>query len=131
MADKKTQRNQDDAGRIRSQAIDLAEQLGRIAGTMEGTAEVWLNRPSLRKQLMRVRDGAAQLLASVSGGKARSRKGVKATVQAKLQSVDFAHAPGKRHRQPAPTLHGAKKSDLRIPKLRSAEEARHRRRSWA
>ena len=35
------QKNASDLG---EQAIALAEQLGRIAGTIEGTAESWMNR---------------------------------------------------------------------------------------
>jgi hypothetical protein len=43
----------------------------------------------------------------------------------------MAHAPGKKHRKPAPTMRGAKKSDERIPKMRSAAAVRQRRKSYA
>jgi hypothetical protein len=36
-------------------------------------------------------------------------------------------APGKRHRQPAPSAPGAKHSDERIAKLKAANESRHGR----
>ncbi len=49
------QKNASDLG---EQAIALAEQLGRIAGTIEGTAESWMDRRKLTEQLTRVRDGA-------------------------------------------------------------------------
>ena len=49
---------------LNSQALALAEQLGRIAGTLEGTAEAWLNRAAVTDQLTKVRDGATQLLNS-------------------------------------------------------------------
>src|SRR6187549_1871135 len=52
---------------LNSQALALAEQLGRIAGALEGTAEVWLNRASVTDQLTKVRDGATQLLNSLAG----------------------------------------------------------------
>ena len=63
------QKNASDLG---EQAIALAEQLGRIAGTIEGTAESWLNRQSLADQLTRVRDGAAQMLESLTTAVSRA-----------------------------------------------------------
>ena len=36
--------DQKNAADLSEQAIALAEQLGRIAGTIEGTAESWMNR---------------------------------------------------------------------------------------
>jgi hypothetical protein len=47
------------------------------------------------------------------------------------QSADAAHAPGKRHRKPAPSLRGAKKSNQSIPKMRTATVVRQRRKSYA
>ena len=164
-----------------TQAVALAEQLGKIAGTIEGTAEQWLNRPGIAEQLTRVRDSATQLLESLAGGAAKGRKAVtqgattmseqvrsaadkavsaassaasslgsvgsmgtaaakrgrkqgKAAAKnprAQSAKADMAHAPGKKHRKPAPTMHGAKKSDERIPKMRSAAAARQRRKSYA
>lgn len=64
------------------QAIALAEQLGRIAGTIEGTAEAWLNRQSLTEQLTRVRDGAAEMLESLTNGAARGRRAAAESAQA-------------------------------------------------
>lgn len=131
------QKNASDLG---DQAIALAEQLGRIAGTMEGTAEAWLKRPSLARQLMQVRDGAAQLLESLSkaglpgrGRKAQTRKKKKthAAAGAKTRRTDPAHAPGKRRRGPAPSARGVKKSEESIPKLRTAHTVRQRRKSYA
>ena len=161
------QKNQSDLGQ---QAIALAEQLGRIAGTIEGTAEAWLNRQSLADQLTRVRDGAAEMLESLTNGADKGRKAAATNLrsftedvrQAALQVVptaaparplqnnpkkkkktaagrasaaashpaDPAHAPGKRHRKPAPTVRGAK-TDESIPKLRTAQAVRQRRKSYA
>jgi len=50
---------------LNSQAMALAEQLGRIAGTIEGTAEQYLNRASVTEQLTRVRDQAMQWRAAL------------------------------------------------------------------
>jgi hypothetical protein len=126
------------------QAIALAEQLGRIAGTVEGTAEAWLTRQNLTEQLARVRDGANEMLKALAAGAERAR-GVTArrvrlqpdSVPAKKKAAassrpaDLSHAPGKRHRKPAPTLRGAKKSNQVVPKLRTAKAMRQRRKSYA
>jgi hypothetical protein len=164
------QKNVSDLGQ---QAIALAEQLGRIAGTIEGTAEAWLNRQSLTDQLTRVRDGAAEMLESLTTGAERgrsaataatatvrnftgevrqtaskavtavvagrragkdqrkSKKPVKRAAASGTRQADAAHAPGKQHRKPAPTMRGVKKSDERIPKARTAEAVRQRRKSHA
>ena len=152
-----------------AQAIALAEQLGRIAGTIEGTAESWLQRQKLADQLTRVRDSATQMLETLTDGAERGRDVATAVVRkvpasakasaglakaraylasagARLQpdrgsadknpaprmaQPDPARAPGKKRRKPGPTLKGVKKSDEKIPKLRTAEAARQRRKSHA
>ena len=140
--------NQSDLER---QAMALAEQLGRIAGTVEGTAESWLKQPSVIEQLTRVRDGAAQLLNTLTTGAEQGRQAAmtaarrvglqprqtlpkkKRTAGASAQATrpDPARAPGKRRRKPAPTMRGVKKSDEAIPKMRTAQAARQRRKSYA
>jgi hypothetical protein len=141
------QKNASDLG---EQAIALAEQLGRIAGTIEGTAESWLNRQKLAEQLTRVRDGATQMLDGLSAGAERGRKAASAVVSrvrskpvgnkkkaknakpaAAASAQDRAHAPGKRRRGPSPSTPGLKKSDETIPKARLAEANRQRRKSYA
>jgi hypothetical protein len=119
------------------QAIALAEQLGRIAGTIEGTAESWMNRRKLAEQLTRVRDSATRMLAGLNGTPAAGRKGSKAnkpksaSAAPTRQGADPSRAPGKKRRKPAPTLHGVKKSDETIPKARLAEANRQRRKTNA
>lgn len=120
-------REQKNAADLGEQAIALAEQLGRIAGTIEGTAESWLKRERLAKQLTRVRDGATKMLEGLQRTPAPA-KGAKKTKSAK---PDRAHAPGKRRRGPAPTMRGVKKSDETIPKARLAEANRQRRKNYA
>jgi hypothetical protein len=128
------EKNASDLG---EQAIALAEQLGRIAGTVQGTAESWLNDPNLAAQLTRVRDGATQMLkelqtAAAKARKASTAKGAKpAAAMPAAPAVDRAHAPGKKRRGPAPSMKGVKKSDERIPKSRTATAARQRRKSYA
>jgi hypothetical protein len=132
---------QKNATELGEQAVVLAEQLGRIAGTIEGTAESWLNRQQLADQLTRVRDGATQMLEGLKAGAERGRnavrrgrarpKSAKAAPVAATRKADPSRAPGKRRRKPAPTVRGVKKSDERIPKLRTAAAARQRRKSYA
>jgi hypothetical protein len=127
------QRNASDLG---EQAIALAEQLGRIAGTIEGTAESWMNQQRLADQLTRVRDSATRMLKGLNGAAAKGRQGAKAkrakgASTAARKAADPARAPGKRRRSPSPSLRGVKKSDERIPKLRTAAAARQRRKSYA
>jgi hypothetical protein len=129
---------------LNSQALALAEQLGRMAGTLEGTAETWMNRASLADQLSKVRDGAAQLLSTladgassarkaVRGGNARSSRAGKASSPRgrSASATDLAHAPGKQHRKPSPSVRGAKKSDSRISKAKASVQARQRRKLYA
>ena len=135
------------AADLSAQAIALAEQLGRIAGTIEGTAESWMNRQQLTDQLARVRDGANQMLEGLTAGIEKGRKAVsgirmpgargskrgkrKAASAARTHQADPARAPGKRRRKPSPSMKGVKKSDERIPKMRTAAAARQRRKSYA
>ena len=118
---------------FRSRAVLLAGELGRLAGTLEGTAETWLNRTSLTDQLTKIRDTAAELLESVMNGAASGREAARrpGAPQPVRQSADAAHAPGKRHRKPAPSVRGAKKSNQSIPKMRTATAVRQRRKSYA
>ena len=125
-------REQKNATDLGEQAIALAEQLGRIAGTIEGTAETLMSRQALTDQLTRVRDSATRMLEGLTGGTAKKRKAKnkKPSRAASARQADPARAPGKRRRKPAPTMKGVKKSDQRIPKMRIAAEARQRRRSY-
>ena len=173
---------------LENQAVAIAEQLGRIAGTIEGTAEQWMNRQAVAEQLARVRDSASQLIESLADGAAKGRKAATEGVQkasegaqklneqvrdatnkavsaassaasalgssaramapsaitasrakrkkksagpTRTAKADMAHAPGKKHRKPTPKMHGVKKSDNRIPKMRTAETVRQRRKNYA
>lgn len=162
--------DQKNAADLSEQAMALAEQLGRIAGTIEGTAESWMNQEKLADQLTRVRDGATQMLEELAAGAERGRKAATTAVRnvpasakaaaglakaraylasaggragrgkgktakpasaAATRQADPSRAPGKQHRKPAPSMHGVKKSDERIPKMRTAAANRQRRKSYA
>jgi hypothetical protein len=143
------------------QAIALAEQLGRIAGTIEGTAEAWINRQSLADQLMRVRDGAAEMLESLTSGAEKGRQSVETAVETAVQAIPAVSVPRpmktaqKKKKKTAPGAPAAAarradpahapgkrrrkpaptmrgvKTDESIPKLRTAVAVRQRRKSYA
>ena len=122
------------ASDLGEQAIALAEQLGRMAGTVQGTAEAWLDRQKLADQLTRVRDSAAQMLESLGAAPRRSgspKAKPKGASAAAARKADPSRAPGKRRRKPAPSARGVKKSDETIPKMRTATAVRQRRKSYA
>ena len=134
------QKNASDLG---DQAIKLAEELGRVAGAIGGTAESWMDRQKLTDQLTQLRDTATQMLegltataergrkAMTSAARGRGRKKAAKRAQVSARKADPSRAPGKRRRRPSPTMRGVKKSDERIPKLRTATAARQRRKSYA
>ena len=47
---------------LEERVVAFAEQLGRIAGTVQAKAAGWMDGDALKKELARVRDGAADLL---------------------------------------------------------------------
>jgi hypothetical protein len=125
---------------LSEQAVALAEQLGRIAGTVEGTAESWMDRQALTDQLTRVRDSATRMLEGLTAGLTKGRKtgrsgqpdrGTGKAAAVRARQADPARAPGKRRRKPAPSLRGVKKSDERISKSKTAAAVRQRRKSYA
>jgi hypothetical protein len=106
---KAARKDQSQAGKATSDVVDqkmvaLAEQLGWFLGTVRAKADGWLDREKLRKELGRIRDGAAELLdhvnrASASARKAGAKPAATSTMRASRGAVD---APGKRHRKPPP-----------------------------
>ena len=121
------------ASDLGDQAIALAEQIGRRAGTIQGTAEAWLHRQQAADQLARIRDRATEMLKGlgVTGSRGKTRKRSKTVSASRSRQADPAHAPGKRHRKPAPSKRGVKKSNQAIPKMRTAAAVRQRRKSYA
>jgi hypothetical protein len=82
----------------------FAEQLGRIVGTVQGKAEGWLERQTLKDDLTNVRDTAARLLQQLAGGSATKKKSTKKKAGASARRVD----------------------NSRIAKVKIAKEAKHR-----
>jgi hypothetical protein len=50
--------------------LAFAEQIGRIAGTVQAKAEGWMNTEALNAQLSSIRDSASELLQQMGGKKA-------------------------------------------------------------
>ena len=93
---------------MEQRVMAFAEQLGRMAGTVQARAEGWMDRDALSKQIAGVRDSAAELLeqlkTTVSKVATVGRKAATAAAPAKSngRSGGFVDAPGKKHRKPAP-----------------------------
>jgi len=106
----------------------LAEQLGRMVGTIQAKAEGWTDREVLSKQLASVRDGAThmleQLAASMTTATTRTKKTKKRTATAragnKKRSGGVVDAPGKTHRKRAPADPGAAIARSQAAKKRTA-----------
>jgi hypothetical protein len=108
----------------------FAEQLGRMLGTVQGRAEGWLERQTLKDDLINVRDSAAKLLEQLTGGAgtAAATKSPKKNASAsadKGRSGGVVDAPGKRHRKPVPSV-GGRVDDSRIAKVKIAKESKRR-----
>ena len=104
--------------------VALAEEMGRLIAAVQTKTERWLDQASVRDQLTRIREGAAELMthltpAGASAPKASKEKG------GRSGGVD---APGKKHRSAPPNLRGARHADERIAKMKSAAAARSRSR---
>jgi hypothetical protein len=56
-----------DTDGLEERVLAFAEQLGRIVGTVQAKAAGWMDRDTLKKELPRVRDGAAELLQQLTG----------------------------------------------------------------
>lgn len=106
-------------GVVEPKIVVLAGQLGTLLGTARAKADAWLDREALSKELSRIRDGAADLLAQVNRADVASRKAAtrpKATAAtgggkpsglsapAPRPSRGPVDAPGKRHRKPPPQV---------------------------
>jgi hypothetical protein len=93
---------------------------------------------SVRNFTHDVRQTASRAMTAVTTGRragkdrtTKKKKTASGMATTRTRRADAAHAPGKQHRKPAPTVRGAKKSDQRIPKARTAAEVRQRRKSYA
>ncbi len=116
------------SGAMTGEAIEqrltaFAEQLGRMAGTIQAKAEGWLDRETLHTQISSVRDGAAHLLMQLArAAKTPANKpAATARTRTKGRSGGVVDAPGKRHRKPAPTDPVANLAKSQSSKVRAAK----------
>jgi hypothetical protein len=117
---------------IELRVVALAEQLGRLIGTVQAKADGWMDAPGLQKQVTRIRDGAAGLLVQLGAGP--NPRGIKSAVKAGVRATaakagggrsgGMVDAPGKKHRKPAPRTRSVKHSDEMIPKANAARQMR-------
>ena len=110
---------------LEKRVLAFAEQLGRIAGTMHARTAGWMDGDALKKELARVRDGAAELLQELTADAppvaVSTRTGGLAARRTRGRSGGIVDAPGKKHRPPMPTDPGANRADSQAAKMRAAK----------
>jgi hypothetical protein len=119
---------------LEERVLAFAEQLGRIAGTVQAKTAGWMDGDTLKKEFERVRDDAADLLKQLTAdAPAVAENGPTAGAAIKRsrgRSGGIVDAPGKKHRPPTPTDPGAKRADSQAAKVRAAKTmvktSRHR-----
>ena len=119
---------------LEERLLAFAEHLGRIAGTVQAKTAGWLDGDALKKELARVRDGAADLLQQLTPDAtavaAKRPTESAAPRRSRARSGGIVDAPGKTHRPPMPTDPGANRADSQAAKMRAAKTMvkTHRRR---
>jgi hypothetical protein len=119
---------------VEERVLAFAEQLGRFAGTMQAKTAGRMDGDTLKKELARVRDGAADLLQQLTAdapAAAENRLTAEAAIRSSRgRSGGIVDAPGKKHRPPMPTDPGANRADSQAAKMRAAKTmvktSRHR-----
>ena len=110
---------------LEERVLAFAEQLGRIAGTVQAKRAGWMDGDALKKELTRVRDGAAVLLQQLTAAAppvALSRPADRpAPRKSQGRSGGIVDAPGKKHRPPMPSDPGANRADSQAAKMRAAK----------
>jgi hypothetical protein len=109
---------------LEQRVLAFAEQLGRIAGTVQAKTAGWMDGDALKKELVRVRDGAAELLQQLTADAppvAVSTRTAAAPKRTRGRSGGIVDAPGKKHRPPMPTDPGANRADSQAAKMRDAK----------
>jgi hypothetical protein len=110
---------------LEKRVVALAEQLGRIAGTVHAKTAGLMDGDALKKELARVRDSAADLLQRLTAGLQDVAKNKppagSATRRSRGRSGGIVDAPGKKRRPPTPTDPGANRADSQAAKMRAAK----------
>ena len=101
--DTSTQKRESTSDRIADTLVAFAEQLAVLVGTVQAKAEGWRDRAMLTREIGRIRDSAADLLAHLSREDAvRNAPAKRTATSATRRSRGPVEAPGKRHRKPLP-----------------------------
>jgi len=110
---------------LEERVLAFAEQLGRIAGTVHAKTAGWMTGDALKKELTRVRDGAADLLQQLTADAppfaVNKPTGAPAPRRSRGRSGGIVDAPGKKHRPPMPTDPEANRADSQAAKMRAAK----------
>ena len=112
------------ADMLENRVVAFAEQLGRIAGTVHAKAEGWMDGDALKKELARVRDGAADLLQRLTADTqdvAENRPAAGSTRRSRGRSGGTVDAPGKKRRPPTPADPSANRAGSQAAKMRDAK----------
>ena|SRR6185503_6847288 len=125
----------DKAQAVERRILALAEQLGRLIGTVESKAEGWLDQKTLNRQVEQIRDSASELLEHLGGAIESGRAATRPAATAETppppagRSGGAVDAPRKAHRKRAESVRGAKHSDQAVAKIKGAKTMRrgHRR----
>jgi hypothetical protein len=112
---------------MEKRVIALAEQLGRIAGAAQAKTESWLDQPTFRDQLAKIRDGATDLLEHFASRTSSQDIASRQKTSPAGRGGGKVDAPGKKHRKAPAALHGVKHSDQRISKANAARQMRRGR----
>ena len=123
------------ADAIEQRVVALAEQLGRLVGSVQARTDGMLDRQAMNEQLTRIRDGATGLLGQLGvPALAPRRRAPKRKAKAKpatagktgtgSRSGGKVDAPGKAHRKAPPRTRSVKHSDQTISKTKAARQTR-------
>ncbi len=112
-------------GPLEERILAFAEQLGRIAGTVQAKTADWMEGDALKKQLAGVRDGAADLLQQLTGeastGAKQAATRTTAPRESSGRSGGIVDAPGKKHRRRLPADPDATRAGSQAAKVRAAK----------
>jgi len=115
---------------MEQRVVAFAQQLGRIAGTVQAKAEGWMDRDALSTQLAAVRDNASDLLQQLKTTASKVTNGIRpgrtpASVErgsrSRGRSGGMVDAPGKKHRKPMPKDTRAIAADARMSTMRAGK----------
>jgi hypothetical protein len=114
---------------MEQRVVAFAEQLGRIAGTVQARAEGWMDRDALNQQIASVRDSAAELLDQLAHGVTSAAKTARKAATAaaapkaasKGRSGGVVDAPGKKHRKPTPADPRAIAADAKRANMQASQ----------